>query len=102
MFPGLRTEVCLPLETLSDSPRVQASDRYIQEWPQPRARAPVSNADGDPGSGPSPTASTKPRRAPQLSPYWEGPFKVKGMHRLEGNHQAMTEGVPHPDAGTSL
>jgi hypothetical protein len=32
-----------------------------------RMRAPSSNADGNPGSGPSHTASTKPRRAPQLS-----------------------------------
>jgi hypothetical protein len=56
----------------------------------------------DPGSGPSPTASTKPRRAPQLSPRWEGPFKVTGMHRPEGDRLATTEGVPHPDARTSL
>jgi hypothetical protein len=62
----------------------------------------MSNADGDLGSGPSPTTSTKPRRAPQLSPSWEGPFKVMGMHRPEGNHLAMTEGVPHPNAETSL
>jgi hypothetical protein len=62
----------------------------------------MSNADGDPGLGPSPTASTKPRRAPQLSPSWEGPFKVTGMHRPEGNHLAMTKGVPYPDAETSL
>jgi hypothetical protein len=62
----------------------------------------VSNVDGKPRSGPSPTASTKPRRAPQLSPSWEGPFKVTGMHRPKGNHLAMTEGVPYPDAETSL
>jgi hypothetical protein len=49
-------------------PRVQAADRYIQEWPQQKTRAPVSNAGGDLGSGPSPTASTKPRRDLQLSP----------------------------------
>jgi hypothetical protein len=71
-------------------------------WPQPKARAPVSNAVGDPRSGPSPMASTKPRRALQLSTSWEGPFKVTGMHRPEGNHLATTEGVPHPDTGTSL
>jgi hypothetical protein len=62
----------------------------------------LSNADGDPGSGPSLTASTKPRRAPQLSPSWEGPVKVIGTHRPEGNHLATTEGVPYPDAETSL
>jgi hypothetical protein len=100
--PVYGAKACLPLETLPDSPQVQASDRYIQEWPQPKVRAPVSIVDGDPGSGPSPTTSTKPRRAPQLSPSWEGPFKVTGMHRPEGNHLATTEGVPHPDAGTSL
>jgi hypothetical protein len=33
-----------------------------------RTRTPSSNTDGNPGSGPSPTASTKPRRASQLSP----------------------------------
>jgi hypothetical protein len=74
----------------------------MQGWPQPKKRAPVSNADGDPGSGPSPTASTKPRRALQLSPSWEGPFKVTEMPQPEGDHLATTEGVPHPDAGTSL
>jgi hypothetical protein len=31
-----------------------------------RTRTPSSNADGNPGSRPSPMASTKPRRAPQL------------------------------------
>ena len=61
-----------------------------------RRRAPVSNADGNPGSGPSPTASTKPRRALQLSPSWEGPFRVTGIRRLEGDYLAMTEGVPLP------
>jgi hypothetical protein len=33
-----------------------------------RTRAPSSNADRNPGSGPSPTASTEPRWALQLSP----------------------------------
>jgi hypothetical protein len=61
-----------------------------------RTRAPSSNADGNPGSGPSPTASTKPRRAPQLSPSWEGPFKVTGICRPGGDYLAMTEGVPLP------
>jgi hypothetical protein len=41
----------------------------------------MSKADGNPGSGPSPTTSTIPRRALQLSPSWEGPFKETGMHR---------------------
>jgi hypothetical protein len=72
-------EACLPLKALLDSPRVQTSDRFMQEWPQPKVRAPSSNTDGNPGSGPSPTTSTKPRRAPQLSPSWEGPFKVTGI-----------------------
>jgi hypothetical protein len=94
--PVYGAEACLPPETLPDSPWVQASDRYIQEWPQPKARAPVSNADGDPRSGPSPTTSTKPRRAPQLSPGWEGPFEVTGMDRPKGNHLATTGGVPYP------
>jgi hypothetical protein len=53
-------------------------------------------------SGPSPTASTKPRRASQLSPSWEGPLEVTGMQRPKGNHLAMTGGVPYPDAETSL
>jgi hypothetical protein len=61
-----------------------------------RTRTPSSNADGNPGSGPSPTASTKPRRALQLSPIWEGPFKVAGIHRPEGDYLSMTERVPLP------
>jgi hypothetical protein len=99
---SMELKLCFPPETLLDSPWVQASDRYMQAWLQPKMRAPMSNADGNPGSEPSPTASTKPRRAPQLSPSWEGPFKVTGMHRPEGNHLATTEGVPYPDAKTSL
>jgi hypothetical protein len=62
----------------------------------------MSNADGNLGSGPSPTTSTKPRRAPQHSPSWEGPFEVMGMHRPKGNHLATTGGVPYPDVETSL
>jgi hypothetical protein len=42
-------------------------------------------------------ASTKLRRAPQLSPSWEGPFKVMGIHRPGGDYLVMTEGVPLPD-----
>jgi hypothetical protein len=61
-----------------------------------RTRTPSSNADGNPGSGPSPTASTKPRRAPQLSPSWEGPFKLTGIRRPGGDYLATTEGVPLP------
>ena len=60
-------------------------------------RTPSSNADGNPGSGPNSTASTKPRRALQLSPSWEGPFKVTGIRRPGGDYLAMTEGVPLPD-----
>jgi hypothetical protein len=100
--PVYGAEVCLPPETLLNSPQVQTFDRFMQEWPQPKTRAPSSNADGDPGSGPSLTVSTKPRRAPQLSPSWEGPFKVMGMRRPEGNRLATTEGVPPAGAGTSL
>jgi hypothetical protein len=100
--PVYGSEACLPPETLLDSPRVQTSDRFMQKWPQPKTRAPSSNADGNPGSGPSPTASTKPRRAPQLSPSWEGPFKVTGIRRPEGDCLATTEGVPPPGAGASL
>jgi hypothetical protein len=77
--PVCGAEACLPPKTLLDSPRIQTFDRFMQEWPQSNMRAPLSNADGHPGSGPSLTVSTKPRRAPQLSPSWEGPFKATGM-----------------------
>jgi hypothetical protein len=100
--PVYGAEACLPSETLLDSTRVQTSDRSMQKWPQPKTRAPSSNADGNLGSGPSPTASTKPKRAPQLSPSWEGPFKVTGIHRPKGDRLATTEGVPSPGAGVSL
>jgi hypothetical protein len=100
--PVYGAEACLPPEALPDSPRVRTADRYMQKWPQPETRAPVSNADGNPGSGPSPITSTIPRRAPQLSPSWEEPFKVTGMHRPKGNHLATTGGVPYPDAETSM
>ena len=93
-FPVYGAEAYLPPKTLLDSPRVQASDRCMQKWPQPKMRAPSSNTDGDPGSGPSLTVSTKPRRAPQLSPSWEGPFKVTGMRLPEGNRLPTAEGVP--------
>jgi hypothetical protein len=92
--PVYGAEACLPPETLLDSLRVQTSDRFMQKWPQPKTRAPLSNADGNPGSGPSPTTNTKPRRAPQLSPSWEGPFKVTRIRRPEGDRLATTEGVP--------
>jgi hypothetical protein len=68
-------EACLPPEMLLDSPQAQAFDRFMQEWPQLKTRAPSSNADGDPGSGPSLTVSTKPRRAPQLSPAGKDPSR---------------------------
>jgi hypothetical protein len=58
----------------------------------------VSNADGNPGSGLSPAISAIPRGDPQLSPSWEGPFKVTGVHRPRGNLLATTGGVPYPDA----
>jgi hypothetical protein len=58
----------------------------------------MSNADENPRSGPSPTTNTIPRRALQLSPSWEGPFEVMGMHQPRGNHLATTGGVPYPDA----
>jgi hypothetical protein len=63
---------------------------------------PSSNADRNLGSRPSPTTSTKPRRAPQLSPNWEGPFKVTGISRPECDCLAATKGVPPPGAGASL
>jgi hypothetical protein len=100
--PVYGAEACLPPETLLDSPRVQISDRFMQKWPQPRTRAPSSNTDGNPWSRPSPMASTKPRRALQLSPSWEGPFKVTGIRRPECDRLATTEGVPPPGAGASL
>jgi hypothetical protein len=100
--PVYGAEACLPPETLLDSPRVQTSDRFMQKWPQPKTRAPSSNADGNPGSGPSPTASTKPRRALQLSLSWVGPFKVTGIRRPEDDRLATTEGVPPLGAGVSL
>jgi hypothetical protein len=99
--PVYRAEACLPPKTLLDSPRVQTY-RFIQKWQQPKTRAPSSNADGNLGSGPSPMASTKPTRAPQLSPGWEGPFKVTGIRRPEGDRLATIEGVPPPGAGASL
>jgi hypothetical protein len=58
----------------------------------------VSKADGNSRSRPSPTTNTVPRRAPQLSPSWEGPFEVTGMHRPRGNHLATTGRAPYPDA----
>src|SRR5690349_9155630 len=91
-------EARLPPEAFLDSPWVRAANRYIQKWPQPETMAPVSNAGGNPGSRPRPMASTMPRRAPQLSPSWEGPFEVTGMHRPRGNHLATTGGVPYPNA----
>jgi hypothetical protein len=100
--PVYGAKACLPPETLLDSLRAQTSDRFMQKWPQQKTRAPSSNADGNLRSGPSPTASTKPRRAPQLSPSWKGSFKVTGIRRPEGDHLAMTEGVPPPGAGASL
>jgi hypothetical protein len=100
--PVYGAEACLPPETLLDSPRVQISDRFMQKWPQPKTRAPLSNTDENPGSGPSPTTSTKPRRAPQLSPSWEGPFKVTGIRRPKCDRLATTEGVPPHGAGASL
>jgi hypothetical protein len=92
--PVYGAEACLPPETLLDSLRAQTSDRFMQKRPQPKTRAPSSNAHGSLRSGPSPTASTKLKRAPQLSPSWEGPFKVTGIRRPDGDHLAMTEGVP--------
>jgi hypothetical protein len=58
----------------------------------------VSKADGNSRSRPSPTTNTVPRRAPQLSPSWEGPFEVTGMHRPRGNHLATTGRAPYTDA----
>jgi hypothetical protein len=90
--PVYGAEACLPPETLLDSPRVQTSDRFMQKWLQHEDKVSLINADGNPGVGPSPTASTKPRRALQLSPSWEGPFKLTGIRRPRGDCLAMTEG----------
>jgi hypothetical protein len=57
--PVYGVEACLPPETLLDSARVQSlcrSGYNVRIW------APSVNADGNPGSGPSPMASTEPRR----------------------------------------
>jgi hypothetical protein len=35
-------------------------------------------------------------RAPQHSPSWEGPFKVTGILRPEGDYLATTEGELSP------
>jgi hypothetical protein len=94
--PVYGADACLPPETLLDSPRVQASDNPMRKCYSMRTRTPISNADGNLGSVPSPTASTKPRRAPQLSPSWEGPFKVAGIRRPGGGYLAMTGRVPLP------
>jgi hypothetical protein len=96
--PVYGAEARLPPEALPDPPRVRVTNGYMQKWPQPETRAPVSNAGRNPGSGPSPTASTIPRGAPQLSPSWEGPFEVTGVHRPRGNHLATTGEAPYPDA----
>jgi hypothetical protein len=39
--PVYEAEVCLPPETLLDSPRDQTSDRIMQKWSQPKTRAPT-------------------------------------------------------------
>jgi hypothetical protein len=59
--PVYGAEACLPLETLLDSPRVQSLCRNgysVRTWTL------SANADGNPGSGPIPMASTEPRRVP--------------------------------------
>jgi hypothetical protein len=38
--PTYEAEACLPPKALLDSPRVQTSDRFMQEWPQLKMRAP--------------------------------------------------------------
>jgi hypothetical protein len=58
--------------------------------------APSSNADENSGSGPNLTEVLNQIRAPQHSPSWEGPFKVTGILRPEGNCLATAEGVPPP------
>jgi hypothetical protein len=62
--PVYRDEACLSPETLLDSPWVQSSDGSIQKWLHVRTWTLSANADGNPGSVPSPMASTEPRRVP--------------------------------------
>jgi hypothetical protein len=57
--PVYGVETCLPPKTVLDSPQVQSLCRSgcsVRIW------APSVNADGNPRLGPSPMASTKPRR----------------------------------------
>jgi hypothetical protein len=61
-------EAYLPPKTLLDSPRVQASDKSMPKWLQHEDEDSVIKHRWEPRVRPSPTASTKPRRAPQLSP----------------------------------
>jgi hypothetical protein len=66
--PVYGVEAYLPPETLLDPHGSRLLTSPYRNGYNTRTRTPSSNADGNPGSGPSPTASTKPRRAPQLSP----------------------------------
>jgi hypothetical protein len=94
--PVYGAEACLPQKPFCTPHGSRPLTSPCRNGYNMRARAPSLDADGNPGSGPSPTTSTKPRRAPQLSPSWEGPFKVTGMHRPGGDYLATTKGVPLP------
>jgi hypothetical protein len=52
---------------------------------------------GSLGSGPSPAASTEPRRGPQSLPHWEEPFKVTEICQPGGARIAITKGVSLPN-----
>jgi hypothetical protein len=92
--PVYGVEACLPPENVLDSPRVQSSDRFMQEWPQ--TGAPSSNADGNPGSGPSLTESTKTKKRSATLPQLGRTLQGTGMLQPKGNCLATIEGAPPP------
>jgi hypothetical protein len=49
--PVYGTEACLPLETLLDSPRVQASDKSMQKWLQHEDEDSLIKRRREPGVG---------------------------------------------------
>jgi hypothetical protein len=85
--PVYGAEACLPSETLLGSPRVKSFDKSVRSGHSVRMWTPSANIEGkqrpkmhvatrrpgatngscivgNPGSGPSPMASTEPRRVP--------------------------------------
>jgi hypothetical protein len=95
--PVYEAEACLPPETLLDSPWVQSSDGSIQKRYSVGTWTLSSNAGGNPRSGPNPKASTEPRRAPQTLPQLGRTLQGDGNMRPEGDHLAITKGVPLPN-----